>query len=123
MNRFALVAVLCIVALPSAANGAVPDPDKFTPKGYRFCGWQDFAKGGWAMNWRDDLSGVYLRAFADGMSCRAARRNIKRYQKAPNSWPRRAGYRCRTVESSHEYLDKRCVKKGGTRKFRYQTGT
>jgi len=125
VRRFALVVLFCVVAFPSAANAADPDPAEFTPHGYEFCGWQDYANGGWAMEWSDDLAGVYLVAFAHGMSCRAARRNIKRvrYSKVPPYRPLRAGYRCRTLESAHEYSDIRCVKKGASRKFRFQTGS
>jgi hypothetical protein len=35
---------------------------------------------------------------------------------------KRRGYRCVTLESSHEYADVRCTKIGGKRKFRYRTG-
>jgi len=124
MKRLAAVVLFCVVAFPSAALAADPDPAEFTPHGYEFCGWQDFVNGGWAVEWRDDLAGAYLVAFADGMSCRAARRNVKkmRSSKTPPHRPIRTGYRCRTLESAHEYLDVRCVKKGGHRKFRYQTG-
>jgi len=123
VKRSVAVVLFCVLAFPSAANAADPDPDEFTPSGYEFCGWQDFANGGWAMEWNDDLAGAYLVAFTHGMSCPAARRNIRRIRFSKSSGrPIRPGYRCRTLESAHEYLDVRCVKKGGTRKFRYQTG-
>ncbi len=119
-----VVALVSLFGLPCAAIAADPDPDEFTPQGYEFCGWQDFARGGWTMEWSEDLRGAYLVAFADGMSCRAARRNVKsvRYTKTPPYRPLRSGYRCRTLESGYEYSDVRCVKQGGSRKFRYQTG-
>jgi len=124
MKVLTAVVAFVAVALPCVAQAAEPDPADFTPPGYEFCGWQDFATGGWAMQWSDDLSGAYLVLFADGMSCRSARRNYStlRHAKRPPYQPLRAGYRCRTLKSAHEFLDVRCVKKGGARKFRYQTG-
>jgi len=124
MRRLAVAVLFCAVAFPRAAHAVAPDPEKFTPPGYDFCGWQDFANGGWTMEWTEDLAGAYLVAFADNMSCQAARRNVKRvrFAKSPPFRPLRPGYRCQTLESAHEYSDVRCVKKGGSRKFRYQTG-
>ena len=124
MKRLAVALLLCVAAFTSAAEGSDPDPDEFTPPGYEFCGWQDFVNGGWAMEWSEDLRGVYLVAFADGMSCQAARRNTRRmrYSKTAPYRPLRPGYRCRTLNSAHEYSDVRCVKIGGSRKFRFQTG-
>ena len=115
--------LLCGLACGSVAKAADPDPAEFTPRGYEFCGWQDFANGDWAMEWSEELRGVYLVAFADGMSCTQARRNIKRvrYSKETRA-PIRAGYRCRTLVRGHEYSDVRCVKTGGARKFRFRTG-
>lgn len=77
------------------------------------------------MEWNDDLAGVSLVAFADGMSCAAARRNIRRlrYSKNSSHRPLRPGYRCHTLASAHEYADVRCVKIGGSSKFRFQTGS
>lgn len=121
--RRSIVVLLCVLASAPVAKAADPDPAEFTPRGYEFCGWQDFASGGWAMEWSEELRGVYLVAFADGMSCTAARRNIKRVRYSTKTRaPVRAGYRCRTLVSEHEYSDVRCVKTGGTRKFRFQTG-
>jgi len=122
--RSIVLALLCLAALTAVARAADPDPDEFTPRGYEFCGWQDFVNGGWAMEWSEDLSGAYLVAFADGISCAAARRNIRRvrYSKVAPYRPIRPGYRCRTLESAHEYSDVRCVRRGGSRKFRFQTG-
>ena len=122
-----LSAVLIAAALggPAPTAGAAdPDPDEFTPPGYEFCGWRDYANGGWAMEWNDDLYGAYLIAYADGMSCRAARRNVTRirYAKSPPYAPSRPGYRCKRLKQAHEYSDVRCVKKGGSRTFRFQTG-
>jgi len=123
--RSHLIAMLITaVAFPSIAAAAAPDPDKFTPRGYEFCGWQDFAGGGWAMEWSENLAGAYLVAFADGMSCTSARRNVKKMRstKKPPYRPLRDGYRCVRLKSGHEYADVRCVKVGGSRKFRFQTG-
>lgn len=91
------------------------------PNGYTFCGWSNF-DGSWTMT--DPEPGVYLVAFADGMTCRSARRNVNRvrYSKTPPYRPLRTGYRCRTLASQHEYADVRCIKVGGTRKFRFRTG-
>ncbi len=76
------------------------------------------------MEWSDELAGAYLVAFADGMSCSAARTNVKRlrHTKTPPYRPIRTGYRCMTIKSEYEYSDVRCVKRGGSRKFRIQTG-
>ena len=124
MKRLSCLLLLCVLAFTSAAYAVDPDPDEFTPPGYKFCGWQDYSNGGWAMDWSEDLRGVYLVAFAEGMSCSSARRNIRRmrYTKTPPYRPIRAGYRCRTLTSAHEYSDVRCVRIGGSRKFRLQTG-
>lgn len=63
-------------------------------------------------------------AFTRGMTCRAARLNVDRVRYSQRSpyRPYRTGYRCRTLASQHEYSDVRCVKVGGTRKFRNRTG-
>jgi len=122
--RFGAVVVCALLGASSPAVAADPDPDEFTPAGYEFCGWRDFVNGGWTMEWSDDLSGAYMVAFADGMSCRAARRNVDkvRYSQTPPYRPSRAGYRCARLEQQHEFSDVRCVKKGASRKFRFQTG-
>lgn len=124
MKRFALVSLLFAVTLPAPAIAADPDPHKFTPPGYEFCGWQNFATGGWEMQWRDDLAGAYLVAFAAGMSCHAARRNVVRMRnsKIRPYRPLRTGYRCRRLATAHEFSDVRCTKIGATAKFRFQTG-
>lgn len=116
--------VLFGLMVPSAAMAADPDPEEFTPVGYEFCGWQDMANGGWAMEWDESLAGVYLVAFARGMSCEAARRNVvrTRYTQRPPYRPVRLGYRCTVLDDDHEYSDVRCVKNGAKRKFRFQTG-
>lgn len=120
--RTFLLTLLCVAAIPAATYAAAdPDPDEFTPPGYEFCGWQDFAAGGWALEWSEDLAGAYLVAFADGISCSAARKNVKRVR-FRKSRPYRAGYRCQTLRQAHEFLDVRCTKLGGSGKFRYQTG-
>ena len=109
----------------SPALAADPDPREFTPPGYEFCGWQDFVNGGWAMEWSDDLRGAAVVAFADGMSCPSARRNIKlmRYSKDAAHRPLRGGYRCRRLASGYESSDVRCVKADGSRKFRFKSGS
>jgi hypothetical protein len=101
-------------------NAQEPDPKEFTPPGYAFCGWQDFATGDWVMQWREDLGGAYMVAFAVGMSCSAAQRNVERASSGRR--PRRPGYRCRILKEGHEFLDVRCIHRSGKRKFRYQTG-
>lgn len=124
MRAHVTALLILVVALPPVAGAATPDPDQFTPPGYEFCGWQRFGNGGWAMEWSEDLAGAYLVAFADGMSCTAARRNVKKMRSSKRSpyRPLRPGYRCVTLKSAHEYSDVRCVKVGGSRKFRFQTG-
>ena len=124
MRNQVIAIVVLAVTLPSSAAAVVPDPDKFTPRGYEFCGWQDLANGGWGMEWSEDLAGAYMVAFADGMSCTAARRNVEkmRSSKKPPYRPLRTGYRCVTLRSAHEFTDVRCVNVGGARRFRYQTG-
>ena len=117
--------VLTLTAvLPASASAQDPDPDEFTPVGYTFCGWKVLGGGGWAMEWDDSLSGAYLVAFAKGMTCRSARRNVTRTRnrQTPPYAPYRLGYRCVTLDSDYEYVDVRCVKKGGKRKYRYQGG-
>jgi hypothetical protein len=111
------------VTLVAAPVGhAQGDPEEFTPKGYEFCGWQTLSDGSWTYG--EPEPGAFLRGFASGMSCRAARRNITRvrYSQRPPYRPLRLGYRCRTLDSDYEYTDVRCVKRGGKRKFRFQTG-
>lgn len=124
VKALAVLVLVVALTLPYAASAAEPDPAEFTPPGYEFCGWRDFTHGGWAMQWSEDLAGAYLVLFADGMTCLAARRNYSRlrHAKRPPYQPLRPGHRCRTLRSAHEFLDVRCVKKGGGRKFRYQTG-
>lgn len=121
-----VLAVLVLLALPPLASAQDPDPDEFTPRGYEFCGWKDFTSGGWRMEWDDSLAGAYLVAFADGMTCRAARQNVTRTrftQRAPHR-PVRLGYRCQVLDEDLEYSDIRCVaRKGASRKFRFQTGS
>ena len=124
MKSLAAVIMCIAVVLPSSAYGADPDPLEFTPRGYEFCGWRDLTSGGWAMQWRDELSGAFLVLFADDISCQAARRNYTklRHSTKPPYRPIRAGYRRLTLKRAHEYLDVRCVKRGSSAKFRYQTG-
>ena len=121
-----LLAGLATLAFAAVAHAqAPPDPEEFTPEGYKFCGWRDHANGGWRMQWSDDLAGVYLIAFAEGMTCTDARRNILRlrYTQRPPYRPVRSGYRCKTLDSDLEYTDVRCVATSGPpRKFRFQGG-
>lgn len=112
------VSTSAVAVTPAAAS---PQDPTRTPQGYTFCGWSSF-DGSWTM--ASPEPGAYLVAFADGMTCRSARRNVNRvrYSKSPPYRPLRSGYRCRTLASEHEYADVRCVKVGGTRKFRFRTG-
>jgi len=49
------------------------------------------------MEWDERLSGAYLVAFARKLTCRSARRNVRRlkYTKTPPHRPYRTGYRCK----------------------------
>ena len=49
MTRVLVAAVLTALALAAPAAAQDPDPEDFTPVGYDFCGWRDFAGGGWGM--------------------------------------------------------------------------
>jgi hypothetical protein len=122
--RRTLIALLVVATTAASAETAQAqaDPDDFTPEGYEFCGWRDFDNGGWTYDQPEP--GAYLLAFARGMTCTAARRNITRlrYTQLPPYRPVRLGYRCRTLDNDHEYTDVRCVRRGGTRAFRFQTG-
>jgi len=124
MKRLALTFILLALTVPASALGQDPDPDEFTPRGYEFCGWKDYTNGGWAMEWDDDLAGAYTVAFADGMSCRAARRNVTRtrYTRTAPYRPYRAGYACVRMKTGHEFSDVRCTKKRSKGKYRFQTG-
>jgi hypothetical protein len=98
-------------------------PEDFTPQGYEFCGWQDYEKGGWTHDYPG--RGAYLRGFARDLSCRTARRHITRirYTQQPPYRPVRRGYRCKTIDSDYEYSDVRCIRRGGKKTFRFQTGS
>lgn len=124
-----VVGVLAAVAAPGAAVAQedVPDPDPadFTPSGYTFCGWKDMVNGGWATEWDDDLSGAYQVAYARGISCTAARRNVLRlkYSKRSPYKPSRKGYRCARIAEAHEFVDVRCTKRSNPKvAFRTQSG-
>lgn len=118
----ALLVAGTTVGAPGAAY-AQQDPADFTPEGYEFCGWKILGEGWWSME--DPRDGAYLRGFAHGMSCRTARRHITRvrYSQTQPYRPLRPGYRCKTLDSDYEYSDVRCIRKGGKRKFRLQTGS
>ena len=112
--------LIALVAAPATAQD--PDPAKFTPPGYTFCGWKDFQYGGWAMHWDDRLSGAYLVLFAKRMTCSVARWNYRR-TKFDESRPYRRGYYCDTIREAHEFLDYRCSKLGRPKRaYRVQTG-
>ena len=117
-----VVAVASLSLVAAAPAAASPQDPAKTPEGYTFCGWKDFVGGWWTLEQSDP--GVYMVAFTRGMTCRAARLNVDRVRYSQRSpyRPYRTGYRCRTLASQHEYSDVRCVKVGGTRKFRYRTG-
>jgi hypothetical protein len=126
MRSVVLIALLIgCVATAVTAFAQAPDPDKFTPAGYRFCGWRDLEIKAWQMTWTEELAGAFLRAFARNMTCRSARRNVDRlrYSSQPPYKPTRRGYRCSRLQSGHEYEDGRCVKRSNRRvAFRWQTG-
>ncbi|HEV2770172.1 MAG TPA: hypothetical protein VGV40_08335 [Solirubrobacteraceae bacterium] len=119
--RFLLAVAVSTSAVAVTPSIASPQDPSRTPQGYTFCGWSNF-DGSWTMTGPEP--GAYRVAFADGMTCRSARRNVNRvrYSKNPPYRPLRTGYRCRTLASQHEYADVRCVKVGGTQKFRFRTG-
>jgi hypothetical protein len=124
----ALVVSAAITAFASTATAgelAEPDPVEFTPEGYTFCGWRVLGTGDWKMEWDDSLSGAYLVAFAKGMTCRDARRNVTRVRttQTPPYRPIRLGYRCKVLDNDYEYTDVRCTRIGASRKFRFQTGS
>jgi hypothetical protein len=121
---FRIALLFAVLTSVQTANAQGPDPEDFTPEGYEFCGWKDFTNGGWVMVWREDLAGAYLVAFARGMTCTDARRNVTRvrYAQVPPYRPTRPGYTCKTLESDIEYRDVRCVRTGGKRTFRWQMG-
>lgn len=89
-------------------------------KGYKYCGTKDFVTDSWHYGPSD---GAFLDAYARGMSCRAARRNVDgvKYSRTPPYRPYRTGYRCQEMVSGYEYSSVRCVKKNGKRAFRYIT--
>ena len=118
--------IILVVAglVPGAWSYAQETPEDFTPQGYEFCGWRDYKGDGKGWTYDEPEPGVWLRGFASGLNCRTARRHITRlrYSQTPPYRPLRPGYRCKTLDSDHEYSDVRCVRKGGKRKFRFQTG-
>ena len=125
MNAKSVVALLLTpLALTTTASAQAPNPEDITPEGYKFCGWRNTETGRWVMEWSDELSGAYLVGFAQGMTCRDARRNITRvrYTQLPPYRPVRPGYKRRTLKSDVEFSDVRCTRIGGKRKFRWQTG-
>jgi hypothetical protein len=119
MSRvLALVVLVPALCLALASTSAAEKPIK----GYTYCGAKDFETGGWTY---DPPPGAYLYAYARGMSCQAARRNVSRvrHSRTPPYRPSRTGYRCREVRSAHEYSSVRCVRRGDGRKaFRLITG-
>jgi hypothetical protein len=122
MRKLTSVVVAALVLAPAVAS-AEDESEQFTPEGYEFCGWKNLSDGSWAYD--DPEPGAFLRTFARGMSCRAARRNTDRvrYTQLPPYRPLRLGYRCKTLDNDYEYSDVRCVKRGASRKFRFQTGS
>jgi hypothetical protein len=111
---------------PTPTPAAEPPADDMPSlPGYRFCGWRKFTRaGGWTLT--NPGSGAYTILFARKMTCKQARRNMKRvrYSTKPPYRPRRAGYRCVRLENGYEYSDVRCSKRERKRvAFRYQTGS
>lgn len=115
-----LVALVALVLL-GAAPSATAAPGDALP-GYTFCGWKNFGDGSWTLTNPED--GAFVTAYASGMSCQAARRNVTRLSstKSPPYSPRRPGYRCVRLINAYEFSSIRCVKRGGSAKFRTQTG-
>ncbi len=112
--------VAAVAAGGSAAAASAPDP----PPGFKFCGWHEFAGGGWTYD-EPEGGGAFTRLYARDMKCRIARRNFKKvdYGSEPPYRPRLAGYRCREIESRHAYSDVKCAKKQRRGvAFRWQTG-
>jgi len=124
MKLFVALTAALFLGITSTVYAQDPDPEDFTPEGYTFCGWKDFTTGQWQTEWDESLAGAFLRAFADGMTCRDARRATTRTltRQLPPYAPYRPGYRCKRLVNDHEYSDVRCVKIGGSRKYRFQTG-
>lgn len=133
MALIAATAALATTAALALASGALaqdrPDPEKFTPSGYTFCGWKNFSEPidqlSWTTEWDEDtLAGAALLGFARNMTCLQATRNIDlvRHKKTPPYQPYRTGYRCTRIETGWEWEDVRCTKKGKKATFRYQTG-
>lgn len=135
MKLIAPIAVLATTASISLSAGAVgqeqpsPDPDEFTPTGYTFCGWKNFAQPIDQLSWtterdEDTLAGAFLRGFVRNMTCLQGTRNIDlvRHKKTPPYKAYRTGYRCTRIETGWEWEDVRCVKNGRKATFRYQTG-
>lgn len=112
-----------IVALVLGLSGSVATADQSgTPYGYEDCGARDFTNGGWTDTPED---GAFVVAYARGMTCTSARRNVSRLRfgrKAPYR-PYRPGYRCRYLARGYEYSDIRCVRRGRSRvAFRTRSG-
>ena len=117
MSRATIAALALVVWLGSLGSASAQQ----NIRGYTYCGTKDFGTGAWHYGEPD---GAFLNAYARRMSCFAARRNVDRTKSSskPPYRPYRTGYRCRELVSRHEYSSVRCVKRGGTRAYRYITG-
>lgn len=121
MPRLVITGLLlaAFVAAPAAAQSG----DVEVPPGYKFCGWKDYADGGWT--YEDPGAGAFIRLFARKMSCRTARQKYKkvRYGTKPPYSPRLKNYRCVRLEQGYEYEDARCSRRGHPRlAIRWQAG-
>ena len=118
-------AMLLVAALlvPTVVTAQGFDPEEFTPSGYTYCGIKLLGQSGWLMD-PGELSGASQVAFASGLTCQAARRNIGRivYPRGGGQ-PKAPGYRCRYIRQGHEFSDVRCIKPGDGGKFRVQGGS
>ena len=119
--RIAIALALAALLIPAAARAAQDDD---TPRGYRFCGWKDFADGGWT--YEEPEPGAFLRLYARKMSCRTARRKHRRvrYERTAPYRAKLKGYRCVQLEQGYEYADIRCARKHRKKvALRWQTGS
>ncbi|MDP2710363.1 MAG: hypothetical protein Q8O56_04025 [Solirubrobacteraceae bacterium] len=117
LRRAVPAGLLVALILPATAPATALER---APVGYTWCGYRDFMTNEWSRNVTPD--GAFMVAYARGMTCAAAIRNARRVTFARGG-PRRAGYRCLTMRSAHEFLDYRCTARSGKRRaFRVRTG-
>lgn len=120
MRRFLLVGVVGLVFGASGSLALAQTID--TPYGYEGCGFRDFTNGGWTYS---PESGASVSAYARGMSCTSARRNVSRlkFGRKPPYKAYRPGYTCKQLVSAYEFSDIRCTKRETKRvSFRTRSG-